>query len=117
MASTAETAIKKAMAGLLFMSEFDAPFELVSLDMPPSPEVLRRLGGHSPDAPIADSSLDLMFGTQDMSDARMQNLRAVLEKMLSSISIYRVGDVNVTYYVVGKAEKKWLGIRAKAGRS
>ena len=96
-------------------SESDAPIETISLKHhPATPAGLLAFGNHPADTPIRQVSLNIFFGSQDQADAGMCRLRETIERTLTDIEVFRVGDVDVTYYVVGKSGNQRLGIRTSA---
>ncbi len=115
MASSSESDLKSAVRGLTYVSEIDAPIETISLKHHPvTPSGLLAFGGQAADTPIQQVSLDIFFGSQDHADIGMCRLRETIDRTLTDVKAYRVGDVDVTYYVVGKTGNQRLGIRTRA---
>lgn len=115
MPSSIEAAIKSSVHGLTYISESDAPIEYFSLKHHPATSAgILQSGGHALDAPIQQLSLNDFFISQDQSDAGLRHLRETLERSLTDVKVFRVGDVEVTYYVVGTAGNQSLGIKTTA---
>ena len=116
MGSKAIQDLAAAIENVLYTSEIDQPLEIVSMTCqdPPTDTEIRRLGNHDEQAPVREISLDDFFGTQDATDSKIANLRRVIERSLSCLKAFRVGEVQVTYYVIGKVGDRWTGVKAKA---
>jgi hypothetical protein len=106
--------LKQASNGLLFLSETDAPFEVI--DWQTQGELtlakLLQLTNHPPDAPLEMLAVDDFFAIatqeEDWHDKeeretvkRFQNLVSVLKQNLSQLQVYRVGNINIDAYIVG----------------
>lgn len=117
--------LKQASEGLLFLSESDAPFEVVHWkadDQPLTPAKLLKLTGHSPNAPVQVVSIDEFFAIatqqEDWHDEeeretvqRFQGLVSVLKQNLSQLQVYRVGDRSIDAYIVGLTPAgDWVGL-------
>ena len=118
--------IGRAAEGLLYMSETDAPLEPVRVEVEgggePGERQLRELAGKPADAPVevfdtkrffrAAVSEDEWKGESELADARrFQNLVRVLTGELSGVRVYRVGEVQIRAYVLGKSPSgSWLGV-------
>lgn len=121
-------ALQEATEGLLFMSESDYPFEVIRWDGSEqlSPEYLRRKAGANSSAKVEESTLEEFFrvpaGEQEwkndaqLAEARKyQRLRHLLEESLNDIKVYRVGEINIQVFVVGKSDEgNWLGVSTRA---
>ena len=111
--------------GLLFMSESDFPFEIVSWDQETTPEFLRQQAGAEPDVPVAEQSVTDFFsvtaGEQDWKAEsaraeakRYQALIKLLNDNLADVRVYRVGRINMAVYVVGRsASGKTIGVSTR----
>ncbi len=123
-------ALQEATGDLLMMSESDYPFEVIRWDSSGgseqlSPEYLRRMAGVDASAPLAETNLETFFrvaaGEQEWkSEAdlvvakKYQRLMRLLTDNLTEIKVYRVGDINILVYVVGRsAEGNWLGVSTR----
>ncbi len=106
--------LKQASEGLLFLSESDAPFEVVRWPTQGqlTPAKLLQLTNHPPDAPVEVVNVDEFFAIatveEDWHDEeereivqRFQHLVSVLKQNLSNIQVYRVGQINIDAYIVG----------------
>ncbi|MEG4584679.1 nuclease A inhibitor family protein [Microcoleus sp. MOSTC5] len=116
--------LNQASEGLLFPSETDAPFEVVS--WPTQEELtqtkLLELTGHPPDAPVEMRTVDEFFAIATSEEAwhdeeeretakRFQNLVNFLKQNLSQLQVYRVGSVEIDAYIVGVTQNgDWAGL-------
>ncbi|MCA1568683.1 MAG: nuclease A inhibitor family protein [Acidobacteria bacterium] len=121
-------ALKEATEGLLYMSESDYPVEVVRWDGSEqlSPDYLRKVAGADSSAAVEESTMEELFrvpagkqewkGEAQLVEAqRYQRLRKLLEENLTGIKVYRVGEINIGVYVLGKsAEGNWLGVSTRA---
>ena len=120
-------ALTEATIGLLYMSESDYPFEVIrwSGSEQLSPEYLRRAAVADSSTKVEESAVDEFFrvpageqewkGEAQLAEAkRYQHLRNLLEENLTGIKVYRVGEINIGVYVVGRsAEGSWLGVSTR----
>jgi hypothetical protein len=119
--------LQEASNGLLFLSETDAPFEVISCQIQGelTPAKLLQLMNHPPDAPVEVVSVDEFFAIatqeEDWHDKeeretvkRFQSLVSVLKQNLSNIQVYRVGSVSIDAYIVGVTDGgDWAGLSTK----
>ena len=108
--------LEQAAAGLLFMSEADYPFEILSwgeineIDV----DYLRTQAGAAAGAPVKIVSPEKFFATamsepewkgeQELFVARRyQALVRLLKENLSDLKVYRVGEINIAVYILGRA--------------
>lgn len=119
-----EAQLTPLLAGLFFLSESDAPLELVSCPRPagalPSPELLTALGEPAT-APVQVVELPYFLRnhtspTGVLGDAalaaRYQVLQDFLTQQLSSVQVYRVGSgPQVHAYALGEAEGQLVGFK------
>ncbi len=117
-----------AVAGLWFMSESDYPFEVFRWDgsVEVTPQFLRQISGQRPDAPVAVKSVDEFFSSampeaswkvdEEMATAgRYKSLRQTLEENLADMRIYKLGEINMPVYIVGKSDAgSWIGLSTRA---
>ncbi|MCW6050172.1 nuclease A inhibitor family protein [Lyngbya sp. CCAP 1446/10] len=122
--STITTQLSSAAQGLLFLSETDAPFEIVhwSAQGELTPAKLLQLTEHPPDAPIQVVSVEEFFAIataeEDWHDKeeretvqRFENLVSTLKHNLSQLQVYRVGDRSIDAYIVGVTDGgEWAGL-------
>lgn len=120
--------LSAAVDGLLFISESDAPFEAFDWGArgAPTPKLVRELGGHTKRAPVEESGLqDFLKPLTEEKDwhedeekervRRYRGLLAIFEQELTDATVFRVGDIKVTYYLVGKSRAgNWVGVKAEA---
>ena len=120
-------ALEEATQGLLYMSESDYPFEVISWNGSEqlSPGYLRRAVGTDSTATIEETTVEEFFrvpaGEQEWKDAaqlqlarKYQGLLKLLKENLKDIKVYRVDEINIGVYVVGRsAEGNWLGVSTR----
>ena len=125
--ATITAQLSSAAQGLLFLSETDAPFEVVhwSAQGKLTPAQVLQLTDHPPDAPIEVVSIDEFFAIatakedwhdQDEQETvqRFQNLVSTLKQNLSQLQVYRVGSVNIDAYIVGVTDSgDYAGLATK----
>ena len=116
--------LKKAAEGLYFMSESDHPFETVGFK-PEKPEepiessLLEYLG--LPEGTVVEKQ-DLTYflrnqtrdlpehGTEEKARAqKFRELEALLKQEIPDISVYRIGQVQIDAYLIGKLPDGSLG--------
>jgi hypothetical protein len=119
--------LREAAAGLLYMSESDHPLEVFNWDggSAVTPERLRREAGKAADAPVAEVTAPQFFraatsepdwkGEAERRTARRyQTLLRLLEENLDGLTVYRVGDIDITAYVLGRSPQgNWLGLATR----
>ena len=115
--STSEiiTKLKNASDGLLWMSESEYPFEVImwedAADLT-ADKLLQQLG-KPPDTPVRVTDIDKFFSNaiasqdwyDDFQKAEVKKCRHLLETLktnLSNIKVYRIGEVEIDVYIVGK---------------
>ena len=120
--------LKEATEGLLFMSESDYPFEIIKWEGAEevSPEYLRRIAGQDATASVEERTVEGFFrvavgepewkGEAELALAkRYQSLVRLLEDNLKEMKVYRVGEINISVYVVGRSDEgNWLGVSTRA---
>jgi hypothetical protein len=110
-------AIAIAATGLLFMSESDYPLEPFGLEAPdpltPPAQLLLKHLGLPASTPVQEQKLDYFlrnhtrqhpaYAAEEKETARrFQHLRAVLEQELKEIKVYRLGEVRVQAFILGR---------------
>jgi hypothetical protein len=119
--------LQEATRGLLFMSESDYPFEVVRWEgvEEVSPEYLRKVAGQEATAVVEERTIADFFrvaaGEQEWKGAaelalakRYQSLVRLLEENLKEVKVYRVGEINIGVYVLGRSEEgNWLGVSTR----
>lgn len=124
-AAGARARLEAAAAGLLFLSESEAPLEYVEAALPPGAatpagRVAQAFGERS--APSRESSVAAFFAghIQDVDPAdavqqslvpRFQSLVAAIEEELREPGVYCFGEVEKRCYVVGVAGEVFAGVR------
>jgi hypothetical protein len=120
--------IAKAARGLLRMSESDyavEPFRLGTGKNAPDDDALRRAAAAPDGAKVEtrgaedffrpDSFIEEKDGDfQPAAPARVRQLSRALTRNLSDLKVYRVGDVDIAVYVLGRsAGGSWLGVSTR----
>ena len=103
--------LKRASAGLLFMSESDYPFEVIYWqDIPAvTSEFIRTLTGEAEDCPVQELEVENFLTAE-----RYKNVLEVLTVNLSNPKAYKVGRINMPVYVVGRSPSgRWLGVSTR----
>lgn len=127
MIESIATKLKQASEGLLFLSETDAPFEIIHWQAQGelTPAQVLQLTNHPPDAPVELRTVDEFFAIatqeEDWHDQderetakRFQNLVSILKQNLSELQVYRVGDRSIDAYIVGVTDGgDWAGLATK----
>ncbi len=108
--------LKKAIDGLLFISESESAFEIFLWQSPPlpiTPEKICQHTSHSQDTPVQVRDVEDFFkiattaedwhGLEEKeSVAKYQTLVEILKTNLSNLQVYRLGDIEIDVYVVGQ---------------
>jgi hypothetical protein len=120
--------LRKAIDGLVFMSEKDAPFEAFEWDAEGTltPKLVRELGGHPKKEAVSETDFHEFFdaltqeqdwhGEEEKEQVRKyRDLLATFEKEVTDPTIYRVGKINARYYIVGRSQAgHWVGVKTEA---
>jgi hypothetical protein len=108
---------------LLWMSEADYPWEVVSYDCPDvTPEQLLEQNNLGSDTLIEEQSLSRFFAPalreqswhneeEKETRRRYQALFDFLNQELNDVIVYRLGEVEIAAYVLGKIDNQTVGIR------
>lgn len=116
--------LEQATKDLLFMSESDYPFETVHWQggVEPTEQDLRQAAGLAGDAHVEVRSLDDLFrnavsepqwkGERERATAkRYQALARLLTDNLRDLKVYRVGEVNISVFIIGRTGAgNWAGL-------
>ena len=107
--------LKEASEGLLWMSESEYPFEVFTWDKADTftPTLVLKRAGYPPDTPVEVVGVDAFFAPATTEEdwhnedekaqvKRYQNLVTTLKQNLKDIQVYRVGEVEIDAYIVGK---------------
>lgn len=119
--------LEDAVAGLLFMSEEDHPFEIVCWKNLPevTPQFLRHITNHSEDAPVETETLErfMVFPateqewhtpTDRATAQKYQRLLKLLKDNLDDLKVYRIGDRNIAVYLIGRsASGNFVGLSTR----
>ena len=103
--------LRKATAGLLFMSESDYPFEVIHWEGLPdlTHEYLCRLSGETADCRVEEMEVEDFLLAETY-----RNIVQVLSQNLAECKAYKVGRINMPVYVVGKSKRgNWLGVSTR----
>ncbi len=128
MSTPLQSALEQAVAGLLYTSESDEPFEVFvwpHCPRPLQPEDVLSLAGRPPGTPVVQQSVGQFFAnaTQEQSwygdeeratARRYRDLLALLKQHLPDAQVFRVGKVEVTIYLVGHANDHCIGLKTMA---
>lgn len=111
--------LEAAAGGLFYTSEGDAPFEYVELGTADgsalTAESFGRLAGVAPGVRVEEVTLERFFeGHIEASDPadpqglalrdRYRALRETLRGSLADVRVFRVGEVEIRCYLVGRAD-------------
>ena len=121
--------LQAAIKGLLYTSESDSPFEIVHWKKPnailSSADLLSFIG-QSSGMPVENVGLGEFFHDliqdQDWHSAddkktveQYRHLLTVLKEHLTDIRVFKVGEVEIDIYIVGRtADGDWAGIMTTA---
>jgi hypothetical protein len=129
MPSQVLTALRTATKGLLYTSESDEPFEVFEWKTEEGQlqeERLLELAGETKDIPVKSVPLDEFFadltkeqdwhGVEEKTAVeRYRTLLSVMQNQVSDAKVFRVGEVEVSIYVVGRTEDGgWVGVKTTA---
>ncbi len=108
---------REAVWDLLFMSEIDAPFEVILWDKTPDGEItvgaLLKFTGHKGDEYIEETKLETLFSTPTMDQdwhspedkKRVMRFRALQECIIANLKelkVFRVGRINIEVFILGR---------------
>jgi hypothetical protein len=115
--------LRDAVDGLLYLSEQDAPFEVIEWEEKGklTADRIRELGQHPKRAPVKQSDFhefikplteeqDWYEDEEKQRVKKYKQLLAVFDKELTDPTVFRVGKEKATYYLLGRAKSgKWVG--------
>ena len=122
-------ALEQASAGLMYQSETDSPWSVVSWPSAGellTPEEIKKQGKQRADAPVVEETLESFFaplteekdwygGGGKAMAAKYRSLLSVIKEQLATPKVVRVGERNVAIYIVGIAkEGGWAGLKTMA---
>lgn len=107
--------VRRAVEGLTYPSETDAPFEVFRWEDASARAARDAVASRVGKRPAMQHvSLDSFFSPLDDAEgaARYRELRRVLESALGGLEVWRVGEVRVAVYLVGRTTSgAWAGVR------
>ena len=119
--------LQAAIDGLQWMSESDFPFEVVQWPQAaePTPEVVLKLTDRAPETPVQTEAIESFFewaiqpqdwhGPEETATVeRYKTLLQLLQAHLQDPQVYRLGEVNVAIYILGKADEELIGVKTQA---
>ncbi len=114
---------------LYFPSESDFPFEIIvwenaSADLFNTEKWL-TYAGLPTTSPVENTSLDYLFRnlaveqdwhdeTQKQQVAQFKALQTFLQSHLTDLTVYRVGKIEITIFIIGKFGKDIIGLKTQA---
>jgi hypothetical protein len=114
--------LSDAASSLLYMSETDAPLEVIEQQTPSTSaeEWVRKLSAANAGSPIETLEVDYFFRNQVRVDetsraeeraraARFEALVALIHETLSAPRVYRTGSVQVDAFIIGTLQDGSLG--------
>ncbi len=124
MANPALSALRKTVKGLLYMSEKDAPFKIVSFkdDVTPSESNVAQLVHAPADSDVEEIAFVKFFAELTKAQKwhaeddkavvkRYQDLLGVLRETLTGLKVFKIGKVRVKIAILGKsATGQWVGL-------
>jgi hypothetical protein len=118
--------IKTATDGLFYISETDAPLDVIEFSEKTPDELLQKIKNSSPSGDkVEEQKLDYFFrnhvkeypehGDEEKAQIKkFKNLMQVLKDNLSDIHVYRVGSIQIDAYIIGKLKTgKYAGLKTK----
>jgi hypothetical protein len=124
--------LKSLVEGLSWMSESDYPFEVASLpelSASPTAETLLQLTGDRTDpvteCPVTEMSVQEFFAPViasapqdgDGDNETMQRFQALvrwINEHLSEVRVYRIGEIEIEVYIIGKTELgDWINLSTR----
>ncbi len=121
--------LNEKINGLYFPSESDFPFEVIVwenfADDLFNTEKWLAHAGLPTDSPIENTALDYLFRNlsveQEWHDefqkeqvAQFKALQAFLQEHLTDLTVYRVGRVEITIFIIGKFGNDVIGLKTQA---
>lgn len=122
----------EAVEGLLYMSESDEPFEVVSwpgggaMDFAMDEKKILKLTGQKPGTPVEAVRVEVFFrelikeqdwhGPEEKAEVKKyRGLLDVIKRHLTEPKVFRIGEVEVEIVIVGRTrEGAWAGVKTKA---
>lgn len=122
MPNDATNALTKATEGLLYMSETDEPFQVITwkgVEGPFTDKKVLELGKHPAGTRIEEMPLDEFLGDyaegEDQDAKKYKNLLETIDEQLSDVRVFKVGRINIDIYIIGQTKQgAWVGLHTKA---
>jgi hypothetical protein len=108
--------LKAAADGLLYPSESDEPFTGFVWPKGWFESPRKAVEKNAGKSPVTSQTIDEFFTPlSSLSDVdRFKALRGLLEKRLSKLSVFRVGERQVDVYLIGSANRQWIGLKTRS---
>lgn len=121
--------LREKIDGLYFPSESDFPFEVIVwenfADDLFNTEKWLAQNGFPTDSPIENTSIDYLFRNlsveQEWHDevqkeqvAQFKTLQEFLQANLTDLTVYRVGRIEITIFIIGKFGNDVIGLKTQA---
>lgn len=111
--------LNAAVKGLLYQSETDAPLEAFAWPGaagPPDEAAVRANTGAADEAPVEKQTLAAFTRTiAEESRGDYAPLFALLRNKLKGVAVFKVGEVNIDVYIVGRTtDGQYAGVKTKA---
>jgi len=112
-----QSSLAKAAKGLMFVSETDAELEpfVWDVDGKLDEDGLRKQVDAGEDSPVEETTLDRFFRAVPSSQKKkFDALAKTLKDNLSDLRVYKVGEVEMDVYIVGKTnDGRWAGLKTQ----
>ena len=106
-----------AVNGLLYPSESDSPFEVFRWPGTGDDPIKIAFALRGKNGPVTEQTLTEFFAELEAGDDadRFKKLHALLATTLSGLRVFRIGEVEVDVYLIGKAKAgDWCGLNTKS---
>jgi hypothetical protein len=108
----------------MYISEKDAPFEVIEWNTTKSltSELILELGEHPKSTPVLKSSIQEFFNplieerdwhkeTEKEQVQKYKRLHKIFKENIANLTVFRVGKINITYYIIGHLKSELEGLR------
>ncbi len=110
--NTIKEKLQNASEGLWMMSESDYEFTYFKADGNSiNEELVLELAEKPPGTSVEKTDVDYLFRNMVKQDFGFVKLAEVLKSELNDLEVYRVGEVQVQVFIIGKAEGRILGLK------
>jgi hypothetical protein len=106
-----------ATKGLLYPSESDEPFEAFRWPGTGDDPIKIAFALRGRNGPVTEQTASEFFADLEAGNdaARFKKLHALLATTLSSLRVFRIGEVEVDIYLIGKTKGgEWGGLHTKS---